>query len=43
MSEELTYSTVAPDEAPQLWEIISQSLHRSMQPGWNERTSYVKM
>jgi len=42
MSEELTYSTVAPDEAPQLWEIISQSLHRSMQPGWNEHVGHRK-
>jgi len=42
MSEELTYSTIASDEAPRLWEIISQSLHRSMQPGWNEHVGHRK-
>ena len=36
----LTYGEIKDTEAEPLWEIISQSLHRHMQSGWNEHLGY---
>ena len=39
---ELTYTNITANEAPGLWETISQALHRSIQPGWNEHVGHER-